>query len=112
MKRIAPVNQACSFAVHRVSLQRQEGKLVRLSFVACLQHEDGQAWAEAETGESPQAAQQQELQEATAKCSIADNTEADDTTGATDVTDIDLARNIIQNCSIIVGIHPDQVSML
>ena len=100
--------------MHRVSLQRQEGKLVRLSLVECLQHEDSQAWAEAETGETPQAAQQQQqdLQEAVAKCSISDSTEADDTAGATDVTDLDLARSIIQNCSVIVGIHPDQVSML
>jgi len=82
-----------------------------------LQHEDGQAWAEAETGQTLPEAQQRELQEATASCTIsesavAERSEADDAAGATDITDLDLARKIIQECSVIVGIHPDQVRPL
>ncbi|DBB06504.1 TPA: hypothetical protein ACH3X1_012055 [Trebouxia sp. C0004] len=80
-----------------------------------LQHEDGQAWAEAETGEPLSEAQQHELPEATARCTIsesavAESSEADDTAGGTDITDMDLARRIIQECSVIVGIHPDQAA--
>ncbi len=82
-----------------------------------MQHEDGQAWAEAETGKPLPQAQQQELHEATASCTIlesvvAESSEADDAAGATDITDLDLARRIIQECSVIVGIHPDQVRPL
>ena len=82
-----------------------------------VQHEDGQAWAEAETGQSLPEAQQHELQEATANCTIsesaaAESSEADDAAGATDITDLDLARGIIQECSVIVGIHPDKVRPL
>lgn len=80
-----------------------------------LQHEDGQAWAETETGQTLPEGQQQELQEATASCTIADSvvagsTEVDDAAGATDITELDLARRIIQECSVIVGIHPDQAA--
>lgn len=62
-------------------------------------------------------AQQRELQEATASCTItgsvvAESSEADDAAGATDITNLDLARRTIQDCSVIVGIHPDQVRPL
>jgi len=82
-----------------------------------LQHEDGQAWAEAETGQTLPEAQQRDLQQATANCTISENavaesSEADEAAGATDITDLDLARSIIQECSVIVGIHPDQVCPL
>ncbi|KAA6423694.1 MAG: hypothetical protein FRX49_06265 [Trebouxia sp. A1-2] len=80
-----------------------------------LQHEDPQAWAEAETGQTVPEAQQRELQEATASCTItgsvvAESSEADDAAGATDITNLDLARRTIQDCSVIVGIHPDQAA--
>ena len=82
-----------------------------------MQHEDGQAWAEAETGQTLPEAQQRDLQQATANCTISENavaesSEADKAAGATDITDLDLARSIIQECSVIVGIHPDQVCPL
>jgi len=82
-----------------------------------LQHEDGQAWAEAETGQTLPEAQQRDLQQATANCTISENavaesSEADEAAGATDISDLDLARSIIQECSVIVGIHPDQVCPL
>ena len=82
-----------------------------------MQHEDPQAWAEAETGQTVPEAQQRELQEATASCTItgsvvAESSEADDAAGATDITNLDLARRTIQDCSVIVGIHPDQVRPL
>ncbi len=77
-----------------------------------LQHEDGQAWAEAETGAAEPDMAKEELQEATATCHIPDSNEPDDTMGATDISDVSMARDIIQGCSVIVGIHPDQVSTL
>ena len=73
-----------------------------------MQHEDGQAWAEAETGRAePDEAAKQELLADLATCDIANNDDKAD--GPTDVVDLDVARSIIQNCSLIVGIHPDQV---
>ena len=75
-----------------------------------LQHEDGQAWEEAGAGET-EPDPVGELQNATDSCQISGGHQADDTTGATDIMDLSLARNIIQDCSVIVGIHPDQVDL-
>ena len=76
-----------------------------------LQHEDGEAWADAETGMAePAEAAKKELQTALPACDSADATGLDQTVGPTDILDLDLARSIIQDCSVIVGIHPDQVS--
>ena len=75
-----------------------------------LQHEDGEAWADAETGMAePAEAAKQELQ-TEAGCDSSDATKLDKDVGSTDILDLDLAQSIIQDCSVIVGIHPDQVS--
>lgn len=73
-----------------------------------LQHEDGEAWADAETGMAEAA--QQELQTDLAACDSSGATELDQSIGSTDILHLDLAQSIIQDCSVIVGIHPDQVS--
>ena len=74
-----------------------------------LQHEDGEAWADAETGMAEPAEAKQELQ-TEAGCDSSDATKLDKDVGSTDILDLDLAQSIIQDCSVIVGIHPDQVS--
>ena len=76
-----------------------------------LQHEDGQAWAEAETGTAepaapPQQAAQAELADADAAAA------ADAAAGDTGIGDLDTAGSIILGCSVVVGIHPDQVGEL
>lgn len=58
----------------------------------------------------PAEAAKQELQTDLATCDSADATGLDQIVGSTDILDLDLARSIIQDCSVIVGIHPDQVS--
>ena len=73
-----------------------------------LQHEDGQAWAEAEMPDPAEPAKQELLTDL-ATCHISGTTELDQSVGSTDVMELDLARSIIQDCSVIVGIHPDQV---
>ena len=74
-----------------------------------LQHEDGQAWAESE-GEVPEPLLANKgLLDGACSCSISDGAGTDTTIGATDITDVSLARSIIADCSVIVGIHPDQV---
>lgn len=76
-----------------------------------LQHEDGEAWADTETGMAePAEAAAQELQTDSAVRDSSDATKLDQSVGSTDILDLDLARSIIQHCSVIVGIHPDQVS--
>ena len=75
-----------------------------------LQHEDGEAWADAETGMAEVAeVAQQELQTDLAACDSSDATELDQSVGSTDILDLDLAQSVTQDCSVIVGIHPDQV---
>lgn len=84
---------------------------VPLIWSRALQHEGGEAWADAETGMAePAEAAQQELQTDLAACDSLGATELDQSVGATDILDLDLARGVIQDCSVIVGIHPDQVS--
>lgn len=82
-----------------------------LMWSVTLQHEDGEAWADAESGgmAEPAEAAQQELQTDLAACDSSDATELDQSIGSTDILDLDLARSVIQDCSVIVGIHPDQV---
>ncbi|KAL3139949.1 hypothetical protein ABBQ38_004237 [Trebouxia sp. C0009 RCD-2024] len=76
-----------------------------------LQHEDGQAWAGAETDIFEHAEpDKQELQTDMAVCGMSGPNEVDKSVGSTDVLDLELARSIIQNCSVIVGIHPDQAA--
>lgn len=72
-----------------------------------LQHEDGQAWADADTGLAEPA--KQELPTNLA-CDTLGTNKPDLSTGSTDILDLHLARSIIQECSVIVGIHPDQVT--
>ena len=82
-----------------------------LTWGVALQHEDGEAWADAEIGMAEAAeVAQQELQTDLAACDSSDATELDQSVGSTDILDLDLARSVIQDCSVIVGIHPDQVS--
>ena len=81
-----------------------------LTWSMALQHEDGEAWADADTGMAePAEAAQQELQTDLAACDSSDATELDQSVGSTDILDLDLARSVMQGCSVIVGIHPDQV---
>ena len=70
-----------------------------------LQHEDSQAWAEAETGVTAPASPAWQAEGA-----ACDSTQSnlDESDGATDVVDMEMARANIQDCSVIVGIHPDQ----
>lgn len=76
-----------------------------------LQHEDGEPWADAETGMAePAEAAKQELQTDLAAFDSSDAAKLDQSVGSTDILDLDLARSVIQDCSVIVGIHPDQVS--
>lgn len=58
----------------------------------------------------PAEAAKQELQPDLAVCDRSGVSEVDQNVGSTDVLDLDSARSIIQGCSVIVGIHPDQVS--
>ena len=76
-----------------------------------LQHEDGQAWADAEADGMAEPAEpaKQELHTRLAACNTSGANELDQSVGSTDVLDLALARSIIQDCSVIVGIHPDQV---
>ena len=75
-----------------------------------MQHEDGQAWAEAEASQAePDQAAKQELQADLATCDMSESNDTEQFNGPTDIVDLDVARSIIQNCSLIVGIHPDQV---
>lgn len=60
----------------------------------------------------PAEAARQALQEAAASCSASNDADIDNTVGPTDIVDLDLARSVIQDCSVIVGIHPDQVGFI
>ena len=74
-----------------------------------MQHESSEAWAAAETGGAEPTAVTQEVEQPQGACTSSDASQVDNAVGATDITDLDEARSIIQDCSVIVGIHPDQV---
>ena len=63
-----------------------------------LQHEgeDGDAWSDAEPAE-----------DAASSAGLQSQEELRD--GPTDITNVTVAWNTIAQCSIIVGMHPDQV---
>ncbi|KAL3154156.1 hypothetical protein ABBQ32_013679 [Trebouxia sp. C0010 RCD-2024] len=76
-----------------------------------LQHEDGQAWADAETdGVEHAEPDKQQLHTDLAACDTSGANELDKSVGSTDILDLGLARRIMQDCSVIVGIHPDQAA--
>lgn len=75
-----------------------------------LQHESSEAWAAAETGGAESPAVTQEAEQPQGPCTSPDPSQIDNAVGATDITDLDKARSIIQDCSVVVGIHPDQAA--
>ena len=74
-----------------------------------MQHESSEAWAAAETGGAESPAVTQEAEQPQGTCTSSDASQVDNAVGATDITDLDEACSIIQDCSVVVGIHPDQV---
>ena len=69
------------------------------------EHEDGATWSDTEPAEILAA---ETAADTTGDQALQSQEELRD--GPTDITDIQQAWNTIQHCSVIVGMHPDQVT--